>query len=257
MTTAAVRTVSRALCWVLVLCMFAPVARAQTHLVFCYDPYPPYTLGTEGAPTGGLKVELLEALVDRMDGITAEVVLMPWARCQEEARVGDVDGILPLFYSDARAEFLAFSDATFEQTSALWYNSETRPDAAAWAGDYADIADARLGLLNGAVIDAEMEAAFARNQPIQRANSIASMFDMLKFGRIQFAALDAKVGEHHLQTVGLSDVIRAMPVTIAPRTAHFGLSKASGAHVHLDALNAALRDLQTDGSLARIYAGGW
>ena len=54
------------------------VTRADTHLTFCYDPYPPYTLGEQGPATKGLKVDLLRAVVARIDGVTAEVVLLPW-----------------------------------------------------------------------------------------------------------------------------------------------------------------------------------
>lgn len=257
MQTAVTKYWRRVVTCLTAICILAPAAQAQTHLTFCYDPYPPYTLGTEGTPTGGLKVKLLEAIVARMDGVTADIVLLPWARCQERARIGDVDGILPLFYSDERAEYLAFSEGTFEQTSALWYNTETRSNAQDWTGAYAQIADARLGMLNGAVIDEEMETAFASHRPIQRTNSIASLFEMLRFGRIDFAAMDAKVGEYHLREAGLFGKIRAMPVTIAPRMSFFGLSKASGADTHLEAFNAALRSLRDDGGMAQIYAGGW
>jgi len=238
-------------------CVGAVAAPAQVHLTFCYDPYPPYTFGTQGAPTGGLKVTLLEAVVARMDGVTADVVLLPWARCQEQARAGAVDGILPLFISEGRAEYLAFSDATFEQTSALWYRVGEVPGADAWTGNYAELANRRLGLLNGAVIDPQMEAAFAATHPIQRANGVASLFDMLRFGRVDFAAMDAKVGEYHLAATRQKAAVRAMPVMIAPRTAHFGLSKASGADRYLNAFNAALRAMHADGEIMRIYAGGW
>ena len=49
---------------------------------FCYDPYPPYTLGQTGKTTSGLKVKVLDAVFSEIDSANAEVVLLPWKRCQ-------------------------------------------------------------------------------------------------------------------------------------------------------------------------------
>ena len=81
----------------LVLIFFPLALQAGTELTFCYDPYPPYTLGKEGEAEGGTKVALLNAVVQRIKGLDAKVEILPWKRCQAMAGSGDVDGILPLF----------------------------------------------------------------------------------------------------------------------------------------------------------------
>ncbi|MEM1298740.1 MAG: hypothetical protein AAGH68_05615, partial [Pseudomonadota bacterium] len=115
-------------------------AHAETVLKFCYDPYPPYALGDEGPTDDGLKVRVLDMVVSRIDGVDAEVTLMPWARCQHEAREGNVDGILPLFQNDERREYLSFTNGVFAERSMFWYSREKFPDGIPWGGDFADLA---------------------------------------------------------------------------------------------------------------------
>ena len=95
-----------------VLSLF-PCVAAAADLKFCYDPYPPYTLGTSGEPSGGLKLRVLNEVINRIDGVTASVVLLPWFRCQEAVKSGEIDGILPLFQNEERAEYMAFTDDVF------------------------------------------------------------------------------------------------------------------------------------------------
>ena len=249
--------VVRGLCALACTMSGAVVSHASTHLTFCYDPYPPYTLGTEGAPTGGIKVELLEAVVARIDSVSADIVLMPWKRCQEEVRRGSVDGILPLFSNTDRAAYMAFTDPVFSQSSALWYSADAHPEIATWTGNYAEVSHLRLGMLNGSYIDAEMETAFSSQRPIVRANSVGSLFRMLQFDRIDTLALDERVAAYFVAQNDLRDVFVPMPVMIAPRPTFLGLSMASGADVHLNAFNQALAELQAEGRIETIYTRGW
>ena len=242
----------------LVFCLgWGARADAADHLVFCYDPYPPYTTGAIGDSAGGLKVRLLDAVVDRIDGVTAEVMLLPWKRCQEQARTGAVDGILPLFVTPERAEYLAFSDAAFDQENALFYRRVAYPNGFAWSGQFSDISNLRLGMVNGSVINTQMEAAFEQVRPIVRIADTPSLFGMLSFGRVDLVAMDLMVGQYQVQMAGLSDDILPAPDVISARTSHFGLSKASGADTHLDAFNRALADMHAMGLVNDIYRGSW
>jgi polar amino acid transport system substrate-binding protein len=83
--------------FLLVLLFLSFNTHAQKTFTFCYDPYPPYTLGKSGTPTGGLKVQLINAVFNEIDEAQAEVILLPWKQCQNQAKLGNIDGILPLF----------------------------------------------------------------------------------------------------------------------------------------------------------------
>ncbi|MEL7092091.1 MAG: transporter substrate-binding domain-containing protein [Pseudomonadota bacterium] len=237
------------------LLLFAGGVRADTMLTFCYDPYPPYTLGTGDTPDGGIAVEMLDAVTSRIDGVSAEVILLPWKRCQEAARAGRVDGILPLSKSDERAEYLVFSDGVFREVARFWYLPARNPDGLLWSGDFSKVASLRLAMLNGGHIDDEMQDAFSQVQPIERADDVRGLFSMLKFGRVDLVAFDGLVGAYHVKEFGWAEEIRPLDPPISSQRSHFALSKASGADKHLDAFNAALGALRAEGEIEAIYSG--
>ena len=228
-------------------------ARADDRLVFCYDPYPPYAhIGDDGVALG-LKVQLLHAVMARIDGVTAEVVLMPWKRCQEEARKGHVDGILPLFRNAERATYLAFSDPTYRETSVFWYRTDNADAVANWAGDYDEIAHLHLAMLNGGHINTEMQDAFSNVRPIVRTETAEALFLMLIHRRVDLVALDLQVGRFYARKFGWVDTVAALDPPISSQVSVFGLSRTSGADRYLPAFNRTLADMAAAGEVAEIF----
>jgi polar amino acid transport system substrate-binding protein len=236
------------------LVLLAPHSTKAEELSFCYDPYPPYTLGETGAPTGGLKVRLLEEVIKRIDGVTATVELLPWKRCQIEVQEGRVDGILPLFPNDERRSYMTFSDETMPEQSVFWYDRTRFPDGIDWSGSYDEIAGLQLGMLRGSYIDEDMEAAFSAGKDITRANGISALFLLLEHGRVDLVATDFAVGRYTAQQRGLSARFARIERPIATRTPRFGLSRATGADKYVAAFNTALQALRADGELDRILS---
>ena len=231
------------------------VLAAEEHLSFCYDPYPPYTLGEEGETRKGLKVRLLEEVVAQIPGVTASVTLMPWQRCQLQTRSGKFDGILPLFPNAERGEYLDFTDNAFEQRSAFWYSRAKFPDGLSWDGTYDEISSMRLGMLLGSHIDGEMEAAFDRQGNLTRAESVASLFLMLQHDRIDLIAIDSLVAQHTIAERATAGLFAEVVPPLRFRFSQFGLSKVTGANSHLSAFNAAISSLRTNGRIKEIQNG--
>lgn len=228
-------------------------AWAQSDLVFCYDPYPPYTLGQEGPAIHGLKVELLNAVTERIDGVSARVELMPWKRCQAQARSGQVDGILPLFRNTDRETYLSFTRVTHREASAFFYNREKYPDGIAWGGDFGELSHHRLGMLNGSFIDDEMEKEFSSVQEITRVRDVKTLLQLLLKGRVDLVATEQTVGRYTAQQNGWQERISIIMQPISERRSRFGLSKASGADRHLDAFNRAILELDEVGAIEQIF----
>lgn len=231
--------------------MLAQAASAET-LKFCYDPYPPYTFGQEGTPTGGLKVQLLDAVVERIEGVSATVTLLPWKRCQAEVRAGNLDGILPLFPNDERASYMALSEGTFDEQSVLWHRHDQFEAGFQWDGNFAAISHLRLGMLTGSYVDDDMERAFDTASGITRARDIETLMELLVLGRVDLVATDAAVGRHVLTSNSWTDRAQRMTAPVASRTSHFGLSKASGADRFIDEFDAVIAELHADGTISSI-----
>ncbi|MEM7598902.1 MAG: transporter substrate-binding domain-containing protein [Pseudomonadota bacterium] len=227
-------------------------AAQADNLSFCYDPYPPYTLGEEGPATGGMKVALLDAVMAQIDGVSATVTLLPWKRCQAVVRAGEMDGILPLFSNDERREYLAMSQETIDQVAAFWHRKGQFDDEFDWSGDYAELSHLQLGMLNGSYIDAEMEAAFEAQSEITRARDVPTLLELLMLGRIDVVAIDASVGRYVVARQDLQDDLVQIDRPISSKMSYFGLSKASGADRHLEEFNRAIATLQENGALSAI-----
>lgn len=233
-------------------CLMTGTARAETVLTFCYGTYPPYSLGSGAIPSGGLKVELLDEVTSRIDGIRAVVVLRPWRRCLAQVKAGEADGTLPLFRSPEREAYLAFTDGTFQQKNTFWYNRRRYPDGLEWGDGFFGVAHLRLGMVNGSIIDQEMEAAFERNNRIVRSRGAHNLMQMLVYDGLDLIAIDEAVGRYHVTRNGWQDRIAVANIPISSKYSHFGLSRVSGADAYLAEFNRVIAELQEDGTIAEI-----
>nr|WP_315468014.1 transporter substrate-binding domain-containing protein [uncultured Undibacterium sp.] len=100
-------------------------AQAQTPLKFCFEdtPQSPWTM-----PDGsGLSIELLKR-VEEILGERFEFMAKPWKRCQEEVRLGVLDGYFGAAVSAERLHFSVYpslDDGTIDLNAAL-NNVQTR-----------------------------------------------------------------------------------------------------------------------------------
>ncbi len=242
---------SKILLAVIAIGMMPQITHAA-QLQFCFDPYPPFTLGEDGAPNGGLNVELLDAVTDRIEELSATVTLLPWQRCQTVVRNGEMDGILPLYANDERAEYLAFTTGVFEMESVLWHRADQFAEGDVWNGNFEEISGLRLGMLNGGYIDGVMEAMFEDAHPITRARDVPTLMELLLVGRIDLVALDATVGRYVLAKHGWQEQVHSLARPISSNLLHFGLSKVSGAERYLEDFNRAIEAMHADGTISLI-----
>lgn len=224
---------------------------AQDNFTFCYDPYPPFTLGKTGTPTGGLKVQLINAVFNELDNVNVDVILLPWKQCQKQAELGKVDGILPLFKNEQRATYLEFSDSAFDQVSAFWYNRSRYPDGIEWQ-DFSDLKTLKLGMLIGGFIDKEMEETFEASTGIHRGKSVENLFQVLIKDRVDLIAIDDGVGRYIVKENGWEDDVAIVKKPIGLKQSYIGLSKKSKVVLLRDPINQALEKLRADGTLKRI-----
>lgn len=235
----------------MLLALLPIAASAQTSFTFCYDPYPPYTLGKTGTPTGGLKVQLIDAVFNEIDEARADVILLPWKQCQNQAKLGNVDGILPLFKNDERSQYMVFSESVFDQTSVFWYKKSKYPDGINWQ-HFSDLSHLKLGMLIGGFIDKDMEAVFEENRGIHRGKNVENLFQILSKDRVDLIAIDRGVGQYTLIQKGWQNDYAMVEKPIGVQESYFGLSKKSAAAALLDKINTVIAKLHADGTIQRI-----
>jgi len=97
-------------CFVL---LFLPstTAMAQSpsrEVTICFGDFRPFEF-KDGGTMKGMNVEILETMAASR-GITIHWSVYPWARCLYLAKIGNVDGLMSLYRSAEREEFLYFPD---------------------------------------------------------------------------------------------------------------------------------------------------
>jgi len=136
----------------------------------------------DGKPAGILIDLVTEAY--RRVGYTVEFKLMPWSRCLDEARTGDVDGVFSTFKLPEREAFLYFShEVLIVQVISLFVRSNsTLHDGA----DLGTMKDLKVGDIKGTSYGKKFDDAVRDGilGHVYTTNSIESNLKMLVAGRV-------------------------------------------------------------------------
>lgn len=230
---------------------------AQKALVFCNNAFPPYVVETsEGGKTvaTGSKVEVLQAILKQAGLPPAEVRLMPWPRCQDEVKQGNVDGLLPTFKTPDRESYAAFTAPVMKQKAVFVYSKVKYPKGFPTWTSYDSIKQLRLGMLIGGSIDPDMEKAFSTGKEILRNANMENMLKMVEADRLDVVALDRTLAQFLIKKEKLDAALDVSSQNINDKEAYIGLSQKSGAAKHVAALNTAIAELQKSKALDQILA---
>jgi polar amino acid transport system substrate-binding protein len=218
----------------------SPSRAAEKNYTFCYDTYPPYTIGTEGLSTvKGIKSEIVMAIA-HAKGFKANVLLMPWARCQEEVKKGRIDSVLPLFKTSEREAFFQFSKKVMLQDSTFFYKKTRFQHGLKW-NRFEDLKMYNLGMVRGSNIAKAMEEVFeSDNNQILRIRDAESLNRLLLAGRVELIAMDRLVGNFLLEENNLENQIGSAPQSIRSEYVYFATTKNARGSELLELINSFL-----------------
>ncbi|AUH51406.1 hypothetical protein CXB49_11555 [Chromobacterium sp. ATCC 53434] len=236
-----------------IFALIAGFSHAESRkLTMCYDKYPPYAMGEFGElATSGIKVKLLQEIGRQLD-VLVVVRILPWKRCLSAVKDGLVDGILPLYKTPEREQFMEFSLPVMRQYNCFLYKKSAFRGRVDWA-DYRALKEHHLGMEIGSVVDKEMEAIFESAHPIDRAADSVTLLKMMDSGRIDLATIDSNVGKYLVGQQGVADTIGVSDVPIGKLSyAAFGFSKAAGAGKWVAEFNKVIEKMRKAGLLEKI-----
>ncbi|MEH6823803.1 MAG: transporter substrate-binding domain-containing protein [Motiliproteus sp.] len=96
---------------ILVLLFVAASLRAESPLSLVTDDWPPYEfVDARSGELNGLSTEIIQAVFERMGLAEPKIALHPWARAEQEALVGSVDGIYSISHSPERQRHLLYPE---------------------------------------------------------------------------------------------------------------------------------------------------
>lgn len=204
----------------------------------------------DGKPTGVLVELVSEAF--RRAGHSVTIKLMPWARCLEEARTGQVDGIFSSFKLAERERFLAFPKEALSAQEIVFF---ARKDSKVkFDGSFGALRDARIGVILGTSygkkFDATIDAGSWRS--IDQTNSIESNLRKLTLGRIDLMPSFRDVAVAEAKRLGVFAQIRELSPAIETVPTYLAFTRVRDLGELAEAFDKSIIAMRHDGSYDRI-----
>ncbi|MCZ4279770.1 transporter substrate-binding domain-containing protein [Kiloniella laminariae] len=231
------------------------VAQSNNTIRYCYNDWPPYTMQTEGgyeingsqkARSGGISVEVMTEASHRA-GYEAVFVELPWKRCLQSVRNGELDAVLD---AAPRDDFLQGPAYNSIYTNTFWVSDDSPIHSPDLAAIVARKPKALIGLVDGYVYPenllAEIEAA---DLEIDYAVDDPANLHKLSQGRVNIVVADFVStfyynSVHHLSLRALQPAHSFDPLFPSFHPGRVKMQRR---------VNSALEEMTRDGSLDSIY----
>ena len=226
--------------------------------MFFSDPWPPYIVGGNDAAScgGGVWIDLVDKIFSEIDGFSVTCGLMPWARVLEEARRGNIDGVILLGKNEEREAYLDFVDYLANQRVVVWYSAERFPDGLEW-NQITDFEGLKIGKIRKSINGKEFVQAVEDGVPLTIYETVQelALYKMLLTGRIDIAAIPELVAAHTIRKNGWEKRFSKMKKPLAENLIYFAFSKASPGAKLVPEINQILQRMKANGEVERILSG--
>ncbi|GAB2892018.1 ABC transporter substrate-binding protein [Uliginosibacterium flavum] len=240
-------------CLALLLPLAAEAAQAgkKGQLVLVAANSMPTAYFDNGQLTGVLVDVISEAFLRA--GYTVTIKLEPWARCIEDARQGEVDGIFSIFKTPERQAFLDYtSQPIITQTVSFFVlkNAPIRFD-----GNFASISHQSIAFINQTSYGPRLDEALKKNVFAKQhhANSAESVVRMLMAGRVEVIPSYRHVVLFTAKSLGAQDQIRELSPEVESIPSYLAFNRKRDYRQVMADYDKALKSMQQDGSYDRIF----
>ena len=209
-------------------------------LLLADQDYPPLSYRDRGTPSG-MDVDVARALSRRL-GRDIRVEVMDWGVAQEKVLKGEADGLLSMTMSPERQARFDFTDSTITQDFGIFVR---RGDLTIHGRG--DLAGKRIGVTRGGLSRRVLEAEPSLD--LVFIDNYEDGFDRLAAGSLDAVAADRWVGAYTIERRGLANIVATGPPFA---TLPGGIAVRKGQRALVNDLDAAVRALKSDGTLAQI-----
>ncbi len=222
-----------------------PVVKVAT------DPWPPWTEGKTGTPTGGIAVELVEELFSRLD-LRTVVTIYPFKRALTRIETGMSDVVLMVGKNEERAGYMLFPTVPIVKEDILiyypakWIKFE-------WHG-WEDLKEYEIGTVIGYQYGKAWEDAVRKYQfKTQEVPTDLMNIDKLLSGRVDLILLGQANADSLMKIrPQCRGKLKAAGKPIYRNTLYFGISKKSFLAPRLSDIDRTLLQMQKDGTFEKI-----
>ena len=236
-------------CLLLLIALTAVAAHAGSRLqLVANDDWEPYT--GEDIAGQGIATEIVTTALRRA-GYQTSVTVVPWARALALTYVGEADGIVAIWTTNARRDKILFSDAYLSNKIVLLHMRGKMTDKKTLA----DLTGLHIGAGRGY----EYSDAFAASKDfyVDPVDHTLANLRKLSAGRVDLVIEDERIAKYmisyHGNEIEHADQIEfsSPPLFVLPL--YFGVSMhRPDARAIVGKFNAALKSMQMDGTLHSI-----
>jgi polar amino acid transport system substrate-binding protein len=214
--------------------------------------WPPFTPDGLGRADSGLSLQLMQAIFSRL-GIGVEVNLLPQKRMLETLKTGARAGATVISKNAERLRYLDYTEPLFAKRGYVYYRADRNPPLL-W-DDFADLEGLTIGVTDGHNYGDEFNNAVeAYKLTLFRVVEEKQGFDMLLAGRLDGFLCISLTANVLLREPGYGEKIVHAPGSYYDRDYHIAFSKKSPARALIPKVNAVIREMKADGSLALILS---
>lgn len=204
-----------------------------------------YKSGEEITGAGPALVKLIMADL----GIEAQYPATgTWDEVQEKAKSGEVDMLVAAYKTDARIEYMDYSDAYTTDPVAIFVKTGSALKFEKW-----DDLVGKKGI--GTVGDSygqEFDSFSAEKLNLSRASTSGEAFNKLRSGEVDYFVYSLYAGAREIKAQSLQDQLTSLPKYVAEENFYITISKKSPLVSSMGRINELLAKYKSDGTINRL-----
>jgi polar amino acid transport system substrate-binding protein len=226
-------------------------AAAEGTVVLASNEVYPLLYRENGHLTGFLYDIIVEAA--QRSGLPAEIRVLPWARCVEEAKTGEIDGLFVTFRTAERELFLAFPAEPLMTQRLCFFTKRESPIR--YSGRLLDLAPYRIGVANKVSCGPAFDSAVSTGAlpAIERANGPESLLRMLLASRIDLFVLHDLEAIGLVRRLGLSGEIKMLAPPLDQIPGYIAFTRQRDLSHQIAGFDLGLAAMRRDGAYKRLY----
>lgn len=230
-----------------VLALLVTTSLFSEKFVIVTEEYPPYEFQKDGKVTG-IDVEILQEAA-KVTGDQLEFRFLPWKRAQKEVKEGKADGIISLFKTQEREEFLHFPTTSLSSEKNVIFTNDKFSGS---IKTMKDLNGQKVGTMNEYSYGTEFDS---NNDIIKEPNvSQDVLLKKLAKNRYYFVINNELVTWFMVEKLKL-DNIKVTQLIVSEDPLWLGISKASPkGKKMLENFNKGLKVIKDNGTLDKVIA---
>lgn len=219
-------------------------------IVWITEEYPPYNFHNYEGELVGVSVELLEAIMQRMniDFDKNSILVVPWARAYRHTLKTPNAAVFTMTKSQHRVDLFQFSEAIMpSEISIITLKTNTQ------LSKVADLNTLNVGVVRNDIGEQLLRKHGLANESTVKLPTSLEVIRMLLLNRIDVVAIDEAIANYEFDRLGVKPEEYTIHFAIEKLTTHYAFNKSIDKDFIAD-FSAAFAQLKADGTFAQIRA---